>query len=230
MNDSYRIIEILENNPEIEQIMKNCPYEILQRWKVREFPKNHIIFHQGMVYESFNIVVDGLLNVYTLAKNGRMYSQAVYEKGNFIGELEIFDKRPFICTIEALTPVKLLELDRESFLTWIKHDSNLSYFILRTICKLFYTLSEKASQDTLYPLKYRLCDYLISRAKPRSGAKCEISIDKEAISNQMAVTQRSINRVLYELKKKGIIEVNNNLITLHDVEALKKEAENGCNE
>jgi DNA-binding transcriptional regulator LsrR (DeoR family) len=46
----------------------------------------------------------------------------------------------------------------------------------------------------------------------------------------MAVTQRSINRVLYELKKKGIIEVNNNLITLHDVEALKKEAENGSNE
>ena len=46
MNDIYQIIEILENNPEIDQIMKNCPYEILKRWKVREFPKDYIIFHQ----------------------------------------------------------------------------------------------------------------------------------------------------------------------------------------
>ena len=171
-------------------------------------------------------MVDGLLNVYTMAKNGKMYSQAVYQRGNFIGELEIFDKRPFICFIESLSPVKLLELDRESFLEWIKHDSNLSNFILRTICELFYKLSEKASQDTLYPLKHRICDYLISRVKQMPGKNLGILIDKEVLSNQMAVTQRSINRVLSELKKKGIIDVNNNIINIHDLEALKKEAEN----
>ncbi|HYE82281.1 MAG TPA: Crp/Fnr family transcriptional regulator [Clostridia bacterium] len=223
--DIHSIGSIIEKSPSIYEILKYCPYDILKRWSIKDYAKGQVIFRQGEIYDSFCIAVSGYIDIYVMAENGKRYSQAIYTTGDFIGELEIFDEKPFGCFVEAISDVRLLEIKREYFLQWIELDKNISEYITRTLCSQFYNLSKKAGQDTLYSLKQRLCYYLITCTKSRSGIIEKIDIQKDKLSEQMAVTQRSINRVLQYLKEKGIIDIENNTVIIKDMDALKIEEE-----
>ncbi len=214
--DIHKLINIMEGSPQIYEMLKYCPYNILKQWDIREYPKGHVIFRQGEVYGRFCIVVKGFIDIYVMSESGKRYSQAIYTAGDFIGELEIFDKKPFGCFVETISDVRLLEIEREYFLQWIELDKNISGYITKTLCSQFYNLSKKAGQDTLYSVKQRLCYYLISCAK--TGQR--IDIHKDKLSEQMAVTQRSINSVLQYLKEKNIIDIVNNSVIIKDIDDL----------
>ncbi|WP_051331072.1 Crp/Fnr family transcriptional regulator [Aneurinibacillus terranovensis] len=97
-----------------------------------------------------------------MAENGKRYSQAIYKKGDFIGELEIFDKKPFVCFVEALTDITVIKIKSQYFHQWIELDRTISNFINRTLCNQFYDLSRKAGDDNLYSLRHRICNYLLT--------------------------------------------------------------------
>ncbi|SKA88755.1 cAMP-binding domain of CRP or a regulatory subunit of cAMP-dependent protein kinases [Caloramator quimbayensis] len=220
------IINIIESNREIYELLKNCPYEILKKFQIKNYRKNTIILNQGSVYEKFYIIVDGLADIFIMAENGKRYTLSIYSKGNYIGELEIFNKIPFTCSVEAITDITMLEIDREDFLKWYDIDKNLSSIMMKTLCAQFYRLSEKAGKDTLYNLKQRICYFLIEEASKNKANKIkniEIMIDKEKLSCQLAVTKRSINRVLHMLNQMDIISIQNSKVIIKDMEELKKE-------
>ena len=220
------IVDIIESNSLIKEMLKNCPYDILKRWKLKEYPKGHIVCHQDMKYEYFCIIIEGYANIYLMAENGKKFSQSIYKKGDYFGELEIFDNKPYICSIEALTDLKIISINRKHFLQWIDRDRHFSLYITRTLCDSFYKLSRMAGENTLYSLKYRICNYLLYRLD--SGI--EIKVNKEQLSEQFAVTQRSVNRVLQQLKEKGLIEISNNSIFIMNMEGLMEEEKSSRNE
>lgn len=220
-----RIIEIIESNKAIKKILRDCPYDILKKWEFKEYSKGQTICHQDMKYEYFYIIVKGYANIFLTAENGKKYSQAIYKNGDYFGELEIFDNKPYICSIEALTDTQVIRIGRENFFKWIDKDRCFSLHITKTLCDSFYKLSKLAGENTLYSLKYRICNYLLYRLDSgvKSSIGIEIVINKEQLSEQFAVTSRSINRVLQQLKEKDIIEVSNSSINIIDMEGLRKE-------
>lgn len=220
-----KIISIMESNNEIKNILKNCPYDILKKWEFKEYPKESIICQQDMQYNYFYIIIEGYANIYLTAENGKKFSQAIYKKGDYFGELEIFDNKPYICSIESITDMKIISIERRYFFNWIKKDQHFSFHITKTLCDNFYGLSKLSGQNTLYSLKYRLCNYLLYKLDTgiESNGKIKIKIDKGQLSEQFAVTSRSINRVIKEIKEKKIIDISNSYIFILDLEALIKE-------
>ncbi|HLR36109.1 MAG TPA: Crp/Fnr family transcriptional regulator [Tissierellales bacterium] len=226
------IKNIIETNFVLMDMLKDCPYSILKRWEMKSYSKGDMICHQNMTYDYFYVIIKGKANIYIMAENGKKYSQSIYEKGDYFGELEIFDRKPYICSVEAITNLELIRLHRNDFLQWIEKDRYFSLYMAKTLCDGFYALSKKAGEDTLYSLKYRICNYIISSMengteKPNG---IEITFDKEQLSNQFVVTQRSINRILQQLKEKNLIEVYNNNILIKDLEGLQEEKSISKNE
>ncbi len=218
----YKVIDIIEKEPEVYAILKYCPYEILKQFTVKEYKKGTFILNQEEVYDTFYIIVEGIVDIYVMSEAGKKYSLARYKKGNYVGEHEIFERKPFSCYVEGLSDIKLLELDRSSFLKWFSLDRNLNEYITKTLCSQFYMLSKKAGKDTLYTLKQKICQYLIDNLGDRcNGAVQKINIEKEKLSEQLAVTQRSVNRVLKDLKERDIIEIENSFIIIRDLDKLK---------
>ena len=226
------IREIVETNQVLKEMLKDCPYSILKRWELKSYPEGYIVCHQNMVYEYFYVIIEGQANIYIMAENGKKYSQSIYKKGAYFGELEIFDNKPYICSVEAMTDLKVLRIHRKYFLQWIEKDRHFSLYMTRTLCDGFYKLSKKAGEDTLYSLKYRVCNYLLlcidSGIRRPNGI--EIEVNKDQLSEQFVVTQRSINRILQQLKEKNLIEVESNSIFIIDLEGLKEERRISQNE
>lgn len=230
--DIKQLEHIIENNPDIYKMLKYCPYSILKHWRFTAYSPGDVIYRQGERYNHFNIIVHGYADIYFMSENGKKYSQAIYKTGDYIGELEIFDHKPYSCYVEALTELQLIRIERDIFIEWLQLDRNICTYIIESLCNQFYKLSKKAGEDTLYSLKNRLCNYLLSfDDKVHKGITgIKIVIDREKLSGKFAVTPRSINRILFYLKQKGIIDIGPGFIVIKDWEELAREEKSSRNE
>lgn len=220
--DIEKVIRVIEENDHIYKILKNCPYRILKKWSVHTYQKGEFVIHQGETFKYFNIIVKGEVNIYMMSENGKKYSQAIYKKGDFIGEIEIFDNSPSVCFVESLTHLKVLRIPVEDFLDWIHIDSHMSYYFNQVLARYLFNLSKKAGMDSLYPLNHRLSNYLIHHAKLKHNNCYIVKMSRSQIADQLAVTSRSISRILHEWKEQGIIQVESDCITIFNIECLKK--------
>jgi CRP-like cAMP-binding protein len=223
--DVSAVIRLIEEDPKIYQLLKHCPYDILRQWKLAEYPRGSTVFRQGDVQDCLYIIVEGSADIHILAENGREYSLTVYQKGDLIGELEIFERKPFVCNVKALTDLKLIGLERGQFFRWLELDMNLNRLMIQYLSKAFYNLSQKVGDDTLYSLYHRVCSFLVESLEHGGKAEKEprLNVNKTQLSSQFAVTQRSVNRILQSLKEKGIIDIHSQGIIVRDVEKLKEE-------
>lgn len=222
------IMEIIETNPPVHKILKYCPYEILKRWELREYPIGSVICQQGERYDRFHLIADGCVNFYYTAENGKRYSQEMQDTGGFFGEFEIFEQSPYICSVEAFTNVRLLQIEYPDFMNWLENDQNFSVYITKHLCAHFYHLASKAGEDALYSLKARVCKYLVSLSKLHSSEvkNLEIEFDKNAAGEWFGVAPRSIYRVLQNLKDQNLIQLKPKTIFIPDLQTLIDEGKN----
>lgn len=238
------ISEILEKDPAIYNIMKQCPYEILRNITIREYRAGTFTLNQGEIHDFMYIVLEGELGIFVESEHGKKYYLNTYQKGNYIGELEMFGSFPYISSVEARTDVKLFEIVREDFVRWVQMDRNLNDYFIRTLCDSTYKLCSNMGTNTLYTLKSRICRFLLdhgdrpadeagngkgkARVERHTGDKAafpadRITVNSETLSEYMAVTQRSVNRILKQLKEKDIIEINKSYIEIKDYMRLQEE-------
>jgi len=218
----YEVIEVIESNNHVYDILKMCPYYFLKKWTVRTYHEGDLVISQGERFTHFYIIVEGQADIYMMSESGKKYSQAIYQQGDFIGEIEIFDDSASVCFVEALTPLKVLAIHVEDFLEWIRVDSHMSHYFNQTLAKYLYNLSKTAGMNGLYPLEYRLCNYLLQKAVPHEEHQWIVRQNRTKIGNRLAVTQRSVNRILHDWKEQSLIRIKSNYIILLDKQRLKE--------
>ncbi|WP_028394035.1 Crp/Fnr family transcriptional regulator [Bacillus cihuensis] len=218
-----RLNNYMENNEQLYLMLKQCPYEILRQMKVQEFERNRIIYRQGEIQNSFSILAEGLADIYVIGDNGKTYVQSTYSVGDMIGEIEIFNQTPFMSNVKSITDVSLITVKREHFLTWLQLDQNFNQQFIRKIVGAAHRIIKKDEDSKLYSLHHRVCKYLLQRLQPSSTDGVVIHIDKQQLSQQLAVTQRSINRILLDLKDKEIIEMKNSGMVIRNIANLRHE-------
>ncbi|WXR62441.1 Crp/Fnr family transcriptional regulator [Peptostreptococcaceae bacterium AGR-M142] len=220
------MIDLLKGDYPIFKLIKNSKQEILNKWEVLNYKQDDVICKYNEVYEYFYVLLKGSINIYHTSEKGKTYSQSVYYEGSYFGELEIFENLPYVCEIKAITDVMLIRLQKKYFNKWIQDDNDITIYLLKSLCKSSYMLSKKAIEDTLYSLKFRICDYLIKEYEERKKKKFKkFYISKDLLSQNFVVTRRSINRILKDLHDKDLINVDLDKIEILDIKELIKERE-----
>jgi CRP-like cAMP-binding protein len=221
-SDWLSVIERVTGDPTLYELLKYCPLDILRRWQLKHYPRGSLIFRQGETCDEFHLIVKGEIDVFTTADDGRKYSQARYKKGDMLGELEIFERRQYICSVEAVSDAALLVLTREDFIRWLALDNYFNQKILQAVSVQYYQLSKKAGEDILYSLHQRICLALWQKHQQIQG---DILLNKQQLSEQFAVAPRSINRILSELREENIIVIHGEHIQVIDPQRLRQHAE-----
>lgn len=213
-----KLVKLLEKDREIFQMLRQCPYEILRRFEVKDYEADQFVLNQGEIHNRFYIITSGYVDIYVESAHGKRYLLCTYMKGDYIGELEIFKQTGYISRIQSRGKVRILELDRTFFLQWIRTDKNFNEYMIRTLCDNSYRMCLNMGENTLYTLKQRICQYLLRNME--MDAKF-VMISSEVLSQQMAVTTRSVNRVLKQLREQGFIELEKGKISICDQQALE---------
>lgn len=215
------VLELLEKDKRMYEIFKRCPYQILKTVKLKNYPPGKFCLEQGDIHDTFYIIVDGEVDIFVESDQGKKYYLTTYKKGRFIGELELFDRKPYMSRVVANGKLTTLEIERDQYLKWLELDHNFNQYVLRILCNGTYISMRKMGDNTLYTLKQRICQFLIENADEKGNLTNVLNA--ESLSERMGVTKRSVNRVLKELKDKDILEIEKSDVSITNFEKLLKE-------
>ncbi|MBI4537828.1 MAG: Crp/Fnr family transcriptional regulator [candidate division NC10 bacterium] len=103
--------------------------------RVVAYPKDMVLFHEGDVGEAFYIVVDGSIRISKQIPG--VGEEAIYfvERGNWFGEMALFDAFPRSATAIAHQAALVLFLDRHSLLALFDSDPIIARKILWAFCR-----------------------------------------------------------------------------------------------
>jgi len=99
----------------------------------RTFEAGAMIFNQGDSGDAMYIVADGDVNIHLPGEASRRVSLKDISRGEYFGELALFDDKPRSASALATTNAVLLELSRETLATYLQKRPAAAMAILRTM-------------------------------------------------------------------------------------------------
>jgi uncharacterized membrane protein len=126
----------------------------------RRFVAGQMIFNQGDPGDAMYIIADGHVNIHLPGEASRRVSLKDITRGEYFGELALFDSKPRSASALATTEATLLELARETLSGYLTKRPGAAMAILRTMAdRLRETnkmISERAAKNVVEEIEKSL--------------------------------------------------------------------------
>lgn len=126
----------------------------------QRFGAGHAIFAQGDAGSSMYIVASGDVNIHLPGEDSRRVSLKDLARGEYFGEMALFDEKPRSASAVATTDTVLLALSRETLSSYLEGRPGAAMAILRTMAgRLRETnalLSQRAAKNVLEEMERSL--------------------------------------------------------------------------
>jgi len=108
------------------------------------FHDTEIIIKQGEQEDCMYIVQEGLVEIINETDRGEVLL-ALRGKGEFLGEMAIFEREVRSATVRALGEARVLTIDKKDFLRRVYEDPTLAFHLVQTLSARIRELSKEVS-------------------------------------------------------------------------------------
>ncbi len=192
----------------------------------RRFRRNEVIFHQGDVGDSLQIVEAGAVKIVLPSSEGEEAIIATLRPGDFFGELALLDGATRSATATALEPTETLSLPRDVFLRLLQENRELTQALLAGLAKELRRLTGHVEELHFLDLAGRLATRLVRLARAADpGATGRVELDwpytQSDLASMIGATRQSVNKLLSVLVEMGYLDIERDTIVINDLEALE---------
>jgi len=197
------------------------------------FPKNATIFQKGDPGDSMMAVIRGRVKICSHSVDGKELVLSIINKGGLFGEIALLDGEPRTADAIALEETDLLVLDRAQVMPFLTGRPDVAFRIISVLCKRLRQTSEHL-EDTLFleaSSRFARALQRLARAFGKPGAdgvRLDIKLSQQQLGCLVGVSRESINKLLNEWQRNGVIQMDGGYITILDAEALDEIGES-CN-
>lgn len=119
MADHLRALPLFRNvdQPILEKLAHNFKGEI--------YPSGEVIIREGDPGDKFYVIVSGKAEVKQAGRHDRDIQLGILNEGSCFGEIALLKDTPRVATVEALTPISVLALERNDFDEMLREASGL---------------------------------------------------------------------------------------------------------
>lgn len=196
----------------------------------KDYDKGEIIFHEGDNFPYLAIVREGLIKTFKYTAEGREQILGMFEKGDFVGEINLFSGRPCSVSCSAIQKTGLCLIPRDSFQALIKEHSQIMFHILEELAGRVDDLETLVQQLGTQNTDARLT-FLLVRWGERHGRRygedilVELPLSREGLANYIGVSRETVSRKLSQLKEEGLIDlIGNRKVLIKDLDSLRERA------
>lgn len=195
----------------------------------RRFRRNEVIFHQGDIGDSLQVVASGGVKIILPSAEGEEAIIASLKPGDFFGELALLDSSPRSTTATALEATETLALPREQFLRLIEEDPRLVRALLHALAEELRRLTGHVEELHFLDLAGRLSMRLVRLARDQDqGAAGRVELNWPFTQSDLAAmiggTRQSVNKLLSGLVDDGLLGIERDTLVINDLEELERHA------
>lgn len=218
------------NNEKIKEYLSThqlddmFPEDVVRHMYLTEYEKGENVVQIGNHFESFYILLEGKLKVYTILENGKKVLYRFHNPLSFIGDLEFVNDHPSSANFEALVTSLLICVPMDILRKYMIRSPEFLILINRSIAEKFRTSSVISSMNLMYPLENRVASYLLSMSQIKNQGLIEefrvVTISEMA--DLLCTSYRHLSRVLSEFEEQGIIERKRGKIKMNDYKKIEE--------
>jgi signal transduction histidine kinase len=121
--------------------------EMISAGKVREYPPDSVLCHEGAIESTFYIILDGEVQVTKFINDAEARFLKYLEPGDFFGEMALIQNSPRSATVITKVPTTVLEINKEAFTDLFKRSTSVSLALAREVSRRLRENNEMAIED-----------------------------------------------------------------------------------
>jgi CRP/FNR family transcriptional regulator len=182
------------------------------------FIPNEFIFWDGDAPDWFYMVAEGKVKVVKHSSLGKEFIIAFFGPGEMLGEVAVFEDKPYPASAQAVAETKVVGIKRKDFLSFL---ANRPQVALRIINVLGGRLRD--AQGRLKDLAGERVEQRLASVLLMLSAKLGLTLPftRQEIADMVGTTTETAIRVMSHLKDRGIIRAVRGKVIILDVEKLR---------
>ncbi len=203
--------------------------EIAARGVTRAFRRRALLFRKGDPCRGLHVVLEGRVQIYTSAPDGR--EQVLHRIGarQAVTELPLFDGAPYPANARAVTDGRVFFLPASAVNDLCRAHPELLRVVIGDLGRSIRRLTQLVEKVSLKDVRARVATALLEQATASSaltdGASFEVPMTQEELAHGLAVTRESVARALAALRRGRVLEQQGRTVRILSVDQLVAVAE-----
>ena len=195
--------------------------------RIERYPAGREIFAKGSPGQSLVAVLRGSIKISSLSNEGKEIVFNIINAGEIFGEIGFLDGEERSADATAMNDCELLVLNRRDFLHLLENRTDLCMIMLRILCQRLRQTSEQVEDVMFRHLESRLAKRLLQlaeRAGPHGlqSTSVELHVSQRELGNMAGGSRESVNKILQNWHRQGLIDLGKASVLIRDVEALRR--------
>ena len=218
-----RLAEHLRRYPLFAKLSDTELLQLAERARARSFKRGEMLFRKDDPGTHLYVVLDGAVKIALPGEFGQEALVAIMRPGDFFGELALFDGSPRSASATALEDTRAALLARDDFLAFLEGHPAAVRVVVDALAKTIRRLSDRVEDLIFLDVPSRVAKYLLDLAQVDGEQTLELTLTQDELAAFIGASRVSVNRVLGDLERRGIIEIRRRHIVIRDADKLTKE-------
>jgi len=192
---------------------------------IKRLKKGEILFFDGDIASGFYAVFEGRIRIYKSNPDGKEYTIHIIKPGQIFGEVAIFDGKYFPANSMAISDSVVGFFPKDRFLGLIKQHPNISLKIIGSLARFLREYNQMVEDLALKEVPARIARYLLDQTEKNNKNVISLETSKTELAVKLGTISETLSRNLRKMKDSGILKVDNQQITILDIDRLISIAE-----
>ena len=205
--------------------------QLVSYGKTTSVPEGNIVFQRGDDGDSLMIVITGRIKISNVSIDGKEAVLNFIEPCNCFGEIAMLDGKKRSADATALVATELFVLRKADMLRFIEAHPDVVWRVMGVLCAKLRRTSEMVEDSVLLTMEPRIARGILRLAsdygrKSPEGIRIEFRMSQRELGSYVGLARENVNRHLGTWRQRGVLSIENGVITIHDQAALEAAAGN----
>jgi CRP/FNR family cyclic AMP-dependent transcriptional regulator len=197
---------------------------------VRHYRKGTYLCHQGEPAPEVFFLIDGRIEVNSIAANGTRAYHATVDAPQFVGELGPLGDMPRTASLVALTDSEVWTAGADDFVDFLVTEVTAARAVIRALARQFQEQQAFVDDLLFLDLKGRVAKRLLQMATPDldrlpDDGTVVPEVTQADLASLCGGSRENVTRILKELERRGMVRRDGHRYVLKKVASLAKIAD-----
>lgn len=207
---------------QVFSLKSGYPHEELKRLRIA---RNETIFFSGEQPSGMYVVVEGAVKISKISADGQEKVIDILKRGDSLGEASMFLGIPCNVTAQAVVDSVVLHLPEKVVSGLIEDSPALVRKLLGLMSRRIHCLMLDIESSNFKQGHERVADFILAQLPAAAGSGEDMAIrlplKKIDLASRLDLTPQHFSRILQDLRKKGLIAVDGQVVRVPSVERLR---------
>ena len=200
----------------LEYLIEHMPEDIKRQTTHKVFLPGESLMRKGERATHVYLLTRGSTRVSNEFASGQRYTFASLDTPDLIGDLEVLSGQgAYAASNEAVTTCEVIAMSAETFLQWMRMDSEFALTVAQMLAAKMYPTSNEAGRVKFLPSLERLHSYLIKRLGTIEADTFILHTSRQQIADDIGTSVKTVNRGVAKLKEAGRIGLLHGKISIN---------------